>query len=444
MYFKQKTIFTENKGKRITGKTIVQVNDKFVIVKSLFGALYGVVSLDGKIILPMEYRRIENKNGRFYAHRMDSHFIEIYDYNGNYKKKKVGSHIRYTNCDRLIVEDGEKREVIDRDGNNVLDKDYYDTLQVISNDRAIVSLSNISLRKTSPKYLIDLNNFKFIMRIPSNAKVEVLDKETLIKYQHNHARIIDCNGKVIKGLGYCKNIYSNKKGYAIIQNKNGFNIINNKGDILELLYCISVDVVDDLFLIKYGTGEKFYVDIEEDNKIVKIAEQGIDNYRLMKKGIVTSNTNDNNIEVLSVDINTSNYCIGKIEKSNVKAIYKKDEETIIKLNNCDEIIPVDDMRIIINNCLFNISDLNSKNVKTQLEVFDDNNHIKYSKVLDNDDDVELYKNIIKTEVYRGIDKSNEIALRKKNAIDYQNEKNQRIIMDNIDYIVKNSKQKIKK
>lgn len=474
MYFRETIIFNEKDIKRITDFNIKEVNEKYAIVSDPVSGLCGVVSLDGKtiiearysnieflsdnlfklydldmvgvfndksqIIIPIKYNFIFDKKGQLYALNNNDAITNIYDYSGKKINTINSSNIEFTTCNLLVVHNRFQKTLVDKDGNEVLDLSNYLKYIFISDDRIVVEKEK---KATVRQYLIDLKENKIISLLPHITDVEPLDDKTLLltndKYNGALFKLCDYDGHIIRTLGRYDDILDNGKGYLVAvrysSKRNSFRIFNYSGDeviIPENLLSMWMTSITSVAVCKSGEfclmkhsepNIRFAV---SDNKVVNIEEE----YEGINKVVDVSHEE------------TEQYVIEWF-KDYTKNIYLTNNKKLIHLGAADKVFLVDDNRLIINNCLYSVDDLDDKNVKIKLEVCDDDNNIKYSKVLDTDADVELYKKIIQTEVNRGIEISSKIAQKRKAAIDEQDEKNKSIIMNNIETIVEKTKKKIR-
>ena len=87
--------------------------------------------------------------------------------------------------------------------------------------------------------------------------------------------------------------------------------------------------------------------------------------------------------------------------------------------------------------------MNELNVVDQINVYDDEKNMIYSKNIEDAEKLDFYKKIIEQEIFDAIKVSKSIADKKKQQVDFQHQSNIKTLFDNIEKIASKVKKKVK-
>lgn len=296
-------------------------NQVFVVEKS---KKYGIVNLDGKLVLPVQYHQIDITGIYMYAE--DEQGTTVYNSDGT--KADVDSHISILNTGndkyqiKINNENGTKYGVIDQEGKQLIEEKYnymeylYDNYFIVSNEsgklgvvddkEAVkIEINHDSLQKIQETDLIQTTSTeskmtqiyaKSMAKIceMSNASIEVKDdyikiyNETEIKYfdkegkalkntevypnnklfvkvENNQYGFVDSNGNLVVDYEYDKAYGFNEYGFATVKKGGKWGAIDESGkEVVAPIYEIKNQqepfFIGSYYRVTYGSGEFYYTD----------------------------------------------------------------------------------------------------------------------------------------------------------------------------------------
>lgn len=296
-------------------------NRVFIVEKS---KKYGVVNLEGKLIVPVQYKQIDITGIYLYAQNEQGTTV----YNNNGTETKVDANIAILNTSndkyriRINNENGTKYGVINREGKQLIEEKYsyieylYDNYFIISNENRKLGIiddkENIkvepnhdSLQKIKDTDLIQaiLPDNKTIqiytrtmekvcemtnaiieveenyIKIYNESETKYLDKEgkelkntevyannkIFVAVKDNQYGFVDKEGKVVVNYQYDKAYEFNQYGFASVRKDNKWGVINEQGqEIVAPIYEIENQkqpfFIGRYYRVIYGLGEFYFTD----------------------------------------------------------------------------------------------------------------------------------------------------------------------------------------
>lgn len=299
--------------------TYTESNNTIIALK---GKKYGVISTDGKILVPFEYKQIDITGEYIYATTNDEN-IKIFDSNGQetnmsenlaivnilnteyklYIETKDGkttydiyknetkitkneySYIQYLYDNYFIAANTNgKLGIIDDNENNKIEFNYNsiqrientDMIQVLNNNTNITEIYSKEIEKIcelkdavieSEKEYIKLYNNEEIKYITKDEK-EVKNTEVFINNKifanklGNKWGFVDINGNIVVDYKYEKVTEINEYGFAGIMQNGKWGVINSDGKIIvEPQYELNYNeptFIGEYYKVIYGNGEIYY------------------------------------------------------------------------------------------------------------------------------------------------------------------------------------------
>lgn len=299
--------------------TYTESNNTIIALK---GKKYGVLSTDGKILVPFEYKQIDVTGEYIYATTNDENvktfnsngqetnisedlaivnisnteyklYIETIDgkttYNIYKNDKKVTkneySYIQYLYDNYFIVADANgKLGVIDDNeknkiqfNNNSIQKiDNTNMIQVLNNNTNITEIYSKEMTKICELKNATIENKKEYIKLYNDEEIKYITKDEkevkntdifinnkiFAKKLGNKWGFVDINGNKIVDYEYKKVTEVNKYGYAGIMKSGKWGVINSEGKIIvEPKYELNYSepsFIGEYYKVIYGNGEIYY------------------------------------------------------------------------------------------------------------------------------------------------------------------------------------------
>lgn len=263
-------------------------NNLFIVEKS---KKYGVANIDGKIIVPVEYKQIDVTG--IYLYAQNQRETIIYDNEGN--KVNIDSNIAILNTDnenyriRINSTESTKYGVIGKDGKQIIEEKYsyieylYDNYFIVSDENSklgiiddkenvkaeikydsIQKVQRTNLIQTSIEGITEVYS-KDINKICEMENAVVEAKEDYIKvYNEKETKYFDNNGNGLKST----QVFANNKLFAKEENgKWGF-VDNNGNTVVEYKYN-KVTEFNEYGFAAVKQGEKWGTINEQGEEVVK-------------------------------------------------------------------------------------------------------------------------------------------------------------------------------
>lgn len=292
-------------------------NNTFIVLK---GKRYGVISIDGKEIIPTEYKEINIAGDYIYANNGEN--TEIFNTNGQkadinenveiiniqnteykihveandentvysiYKNnqklnKKDYSYIEYLYNDYFIVSDENGKLGIIDNNDSVKVKIKYDSIQrientkltqVIDSDENITEIYSENMDKICELKNANIINRKEYIKIYNDEEIkyikdgkevkntELFPNNTIFaKKSGNKWGFIDVNGNVVVDYKYQKVTEINEYGYAGIEMNDKWGVVDQEGNVI-VNPKYELDDKEHIFIgeyyqVIYGNGEIYY------------------------------------------------------------------------------------------------------------------------------------------------------------------------------------------
>ncbi len=285
---------------------------------------YGVSNLEGKIIVPAEYKQIDITG--IYLYARNDQGVTVYNTDGT--QANIDTNIAILNTSnekyriRIDNKDGTKYGVIGKNGEQIIEEQYnyieylYDNYFIASNrnsklgiiddkNNIKVEIENDSLQKIDGTDVVEATiangNIKILyskdmtkicemsnanienkneyIKISNGEEIKYFDKQgkelkntevypnnTLFaKKIDNKWGFTDKNGNIVVEEKYDKVTEFNNYGYASVQKDGKWGVINSKGEeILKPTYVLSNNIeptfIGKYYQVIYGFGEIYYTD----------------------------------------------------------------------------------------------------------------------------------------------------------------------------------------
>ncbi len=296
-------------------------NQVFVVEKS---KKYGIANLEGKLVIPVQYRQIDITGIYLYAENEQGTTV----YNSDGTQASVNSHIAILNTNndaykiKINNENGTKYGVVNQEGKQLMEEKYnyveylYDDYFIVSNENGKlgivddqetvkVEMNQDSLQRIQGTDLVQSTSTeskmtqiyaKSMEKIceMSNASIEVKDdfikvyNETEMKYfnkegkalknievypnnklfvkvENNRYGFVDYNGNVVVDCQYDKAYELNEYGFATVKKDGKWGAIDENGrEVVAPIYEIKnqqePSFIGNYYRVTYGSGEFYYTD----------------------------------------------------------------------------------------------------------------------------------------------------------------------------------------
>lgn len=311
-------------GKKVTNNEYQSLiyNESNNTITALKGKKYGVISTEGKILVPFEYKQIDTTGEYIYA-TADDENIKIFDANGN--EANIDSNlailkVENTNYEIYInTQEGKTKYTVYKDGIAVTKKEYVyieylydnyfiacnadgklgiiddkdntkvvfnynsiqkiegkDLIQTYQNDNETTEIYSKEMKKISSlananvdKYtdyikLFNDDETKYILKDGKEVKNTELFKDNKIFANEWNGKwgFVDASGNKVIDYKYDKVTEVNKYGFAGIEQNDKWGIIDSNGKIIvEPKYKLTDSeptFIGEYYQVKYGNGEVYY------------------------------------------------------------------------------------------------------------------------------------------------------------------------------------------
>lgn len=324
-------IYAENGkyGLSKNGKQIIDNEYQSIIfnesnntLTALRGKKYGVISIEGKVIIPFEYKQIDTTGDYIYATTTDEN-MKIFDSNGKetdmsnsmaiinvnntdyriyintidgkttysiYKNeekitKNEYTYIQYlydnyfiacnTNGKLGIIDDNEKNKV-EFKYNSIQKIEDTNMVQTLDNSTKMTEIYSREMKKICELENAIIENNKEYLRIYNDSETKYVSKEEkeitnlevftnnkiFAKKQEDKWGFVDASGKKIVDYKYEKVTEVNKYGFAGIKQDGKWGVIDSEGKIVvEPIYKLNDSeptFIGQYYQVVYGNGEIYY------------------------------------------------------------------------------------------------------------------------------------------------------------------------------------------
>ena len=291
-------------------------------ITALKGKKYGVISIEGKILVPFEYKQIDTTGEYIYATAEDES-IKIFDANGNETNMDANLailNVANTNYEIYInTQEGKTKYTVYKDGTAVTKKEYVyveylyenyfiacntdgklgiiddkdntkvafnynsiqkiegtDLIQTYQNDNETTEIYSKEMKKISSLANANIDKYTDYIKLYNNDEVKYISKEgkeientELFKDNKIFANkwngkwgFVDKNGNKVIDYKYDKVTEINKYGFAGIEENDKWGIIDSDGEIIiEPKYKLNdaePTFIGEYYQVKYGNGEVYY------------------------------------------------------------------------------------------------------------------------------------------------------------------------------------------
>lgn len=299
--------------------TYTESNNTIIALK---GKKYGVLSIDGKVIVPFEYKQIDITGEYIYATTNDGN-IKIFDSNGqetnisedlaivnipnteyklyietidgkttyniykNEKKitKNEYSYIQYLYDNYFIAADANgKLGIIDDNEKNKIGFNYNSVqkientnmIQVLNNNTNITEIYSKEMKEICELKNATIENKKEYIKLYNDEEIKYITKDgkevkntdiftnnkIFAKKLGNRWGFVDINGNKVVDYKYEKATEVNEYGFAGIMQNGKWGVINNEGKIIaEPQYELNYNeptFIGEYYQVIYGNGEIYY------------------------------------------------------------------------------------------------------------------------------------------------------------------------------------------
>ena len=311
-------------GKKVTNNEYQSLiyNESNNTITALKGKKYGVISTEGKILVPFEYKQIDTTGEYIYA-TADDENIKIFDANGN--EANIDSNLAILNVENtnyeiyINTQEGKTKYTVYKDGTAVTKKEYVyieylydnyfiacnadgklgiiddkdntkvafnynsiqkidgtDLIQTYQNDNETTEIYSKEMKKISSltkanvdKYtdyikLYNDDETKYILKDGKEVQNTELFKDNKIFANKWNGKwgFVDKSGNKVVDYKYDKVTEVNKYGFAGIKQNDKWGIIDSNGKIiLEPKYKLTDSeptFIGEYYQVKYGNGEVYY------------------------------------------------------------------------------------------------------------------------------------------------------------------------------------------
>ena len=298
-------------------------NGIFVIEQS---QKYGIASLEGQVIVPVQYNQIDIIG--IYVYAQNEQGTTVYDTNGTQANIDVNVSILNTSNEKYKIrinnEKGTKYGVINKEGKKLIEEKYnyieylYDNYFMVSNENGKLGIvddkgkikiqpENDSLQRIQDTNLIqttlvegkitqiyektmqkicEMQNAiievqKNYVKIYNEEQTRYFDKEgkelkntevypdnkLFVKVENNQYGFTDSSGKIVVDCKYDKVYEFNSYGFAAVKKDGKWGAINEQGkEVISPIYDIKEQgepfFIGKYYRITYGFGESYYTDIQ--------------------------------------------------------------------------------------------------------------------------------------------------------------------------------------
>lgn len=297
-------------------------NESNNTITALKGKKYGVISMNGKVVVPIEYQQIDITGDYIYARTTDKN-VKIFDVNGQetnmsentaiinvdnteYKihidtvdgktvysiynndrkiTKNEYTYIQYLYdnyfiaCNKngkLGVIDNEEKTRIEFNYNSIQKIDNTKMMQAVSNDTKIVEIYSEKMQKISELKDATIENNKEYLKIYNEEEIKYISNEgkevtnievftnnkIFAKKQGNKWGFVDASGAKIIDFKYEKVTEVNNYGFAGIKQDGKWGVIDGTGKIIvEPTYKLNDNeptFIGQYYQVVYGNGEIYY------------------------------------------------------------------------------------------------------------------------------------------------------------------------------------------
>ena len=297
-------------------------NESNNTITALKGKNYGVISIDGKVVVPIEYKQIDITGDYIYAKTIDEN-VKIFDATG--KETNMSENTAIINIDKtdykiyINTMDGKTTYNIYKNGKNITQNEYtyiqylydnyfiacntngklgvidnegktkiefnYNSIQKIENTKMIQAVSNDTkmteiysekMEKISELKDGTIQNNKEYLKIYNEEETKYISLEgkqvtntevftnnkIFAKKQDNKWGFVDASGTKIIDFKYDKVTEVNKYGFAGIKQDEKWGIIDSNGKIVvEPTYKLNDNeptFIGEYYQVIYGNGEIYY------------------------------------------------------------------------------------------------------------------------------------------------------------------------------------------
>lgn len=297
-------------------------NESNNTITALKGKNYGVISIDGKVVVPIEYKQIDITGDYIYAKTIDEN-VKIFDATG--KETNMSENTAIINIDKtdykiyINTMDGKTTYNIYKNGKNITQNEYtyiqylYDNyfiacntngklgvidnegktkiefnynsiqkientkmLQAVNNDTKMTEIYSEKMEKISELKDGTIQNNKEYLKIYNEEETKYISLEgkqvtntevftnnkIFAKKQDNKWGFVDASGTKIIDFKYDKVTEVNKYGFAGIKQDEKWGIIDSNGKIVvEPTYKLNDNeptFIGEYYQVIYGNGEIYY------------------------------------------------------------------------------------------------------------------------------------------------------------------------------------------
>ena len=311
-------------GKKVTNNEYQSLiyNESNNTITALKGKKYGVISTEGKILVPFEYKQIDTTGEYIYA-TADDENIKIFDANGN--EANIDSNLAILNIENtnyeiyINTQEGKTKYTVYKDGTAVTKKEYVyieylydnyfiacnadgklgiiddkdntkvafnynsiqkiegtDLIQTYQNDNETTEIYSKEMKKISSLVKANVDKYtdyiklynddetKYILKDGKEVQNTELFKDNKIFANKWNGKwgFVDKSGNKVVDYKYDKVTEVNKYGFAGIKQNDKWGIIDSNGKIiLEPKYKLTDSeptFIGEYYQVKYGNGEVYY------------------------------------------------------------------------------------------------------------------------------------------------------------------------------------------
>lgn len=282
-------------------------NNLFVVEKS---KKYGIVNIDGNLIVPVEYKQIDVTG--IYLYAQNSQGITIYNNEGNQVNIDENIAILNTSNDKYRIRINSKEQtkygVIGKDGKQIIDEKY-SYIEYLNENYFIVSDEKSKLGVIDDKQNTKVEiKYDSIQKVQGTSLLETTIDKTVELYSKNMNKICEMENAIVE----------TKKDYIKVYNNKEIKYFDNNGNELKNTQVYS----NNKLFAKEENGKWGFID-NNGNKVVdykydKVTEFNEYGFAAVKQGDKWGSINDQGEEV----VNPTYEFKGDMEPSFVGKYYK--------------------------------------------------------------------------------------------------------------------------
>ena len=240
-------------------------NESNNTLTALRGKKYGVISIEGKTIVPFEYKQIDITGEYIYATTTDEN-MKIFDSKG-----------AETNMDKnMAIIDGNEKTKVEFNYNSMQKIENTNMVQATNNDTNTTEIYSKEMNKISELKNATIKNNKEYIKLYNDEETKYISKDEkevkntevftdnkiFAKKSGDKWGFVDANNNKVLDYKYDKVTEVNKYGFAGIKQNGRWGIVDENGKIIVnpkyKLNDIEPIFIGEYYQVIYGNGEIYY------------------------------------------------------------------------------------------------------------------------------------------------------------------------------------------